>query len=218
LANQMFKNIKKSLTQPVFTTRITETGSNHDFSNEKRWCVEVLSKKSEREEEWTREYYREYPYRYELLDYKIKVIQQIIRDSYFNLRNSFKDNVMFSYNGILFKNLDLDYERKILRGTIIEEYLLMYLPINKRMEFDIIDNKGGLRFFETNEVVVTKLENSHYNFYANGESLLRMEIKPEEDEIQVIEDVMEEVREMIEAEVKSVTLISGFNKIEKIWE
>jgi hypothetical protein len=164
----------------MFSDKIKNTGIFFpSFKVEKEELAETNLRKSIKltfysrinsESEWQTEYTKIYPLSYNMLNEKMNMIEKIIKENYYRFRSKIFENVqMFAINGVMFKINKLDYENKLVYGTIIEKELLKYLPFNEETAFDIIDNKGGLRFFSNNEVAGIDLSNDTYNYYYKGE-------------------------------------------------
>ena len=119
------------------------------------------------EDDWILEYSKEF-LNIDLvyLDYKIKLIQKIIEDYYFFFHNRiFSKVVMFSLNNIFYKNPKIDYSTKILTGELIDIELMKSLPLSYEINLDIIDNKGGLKFYTENDRVILYLTDYLKNNY-----------------------------------------------------
>lgn len=132
--------------------------------------------------EWQVEYTKTYPLSYNMLNEKISMIEKIIKENFYKFRSKIFSNVkMFSINGIMFKVDKFDYENKLVYGTIIEKELLKFLPFSEEMAFDIIDNKGGLRFFTNNEMATICLQDQTYNYYCQGKRITATNISEEDN-------------------------------------
>jgi hypothetical protein len=174
MANKMFPNARTNfVSTPTFKTEIMDIQANQSYKGKGRaTLIQVWSRINDLSN-WELEYSKEYPINYESLDYKVKVIQNIIKENYFYFRKGeFTDIVMFSLNGVMYKVLELEYANKVIWGQVIDQELLYYLPIKLTQSFDIIDNKGGLRFYKQNEVVIRELADDNCRVFLNGKKVL----------------------------------------------
>lgn len=176
MANTMFPNTRTNfVSSPSFKTEIMDIQANKSYQGKgKATLIQIWSRINDLAN-WELEYSKEYPINYESLDYKVKVIQNIIKENYFSFRQgNFADIAMFSLNGVMYKVSELEYANKRVWGVVIDKELLNYLPIRIEQAFDIIDNKGGLRFYKKNEVVVREMHNGLSRIFLNGELVVVM--------------------------------------------
>lgn len=169
--SSMFRGRKiNNTTTPKFKTTKEEIHVKKGIRNDRFYRVRIESRLYDIED-WIPEYVKDFPINYELIDVKIKMIESIIRENYFNFRKKIFDNVvMFSWNYIMFKDPILLHQEKLLSGNVIDNEILSYLPIDKDTVIDIVDNKGGLQFYYKNEAVIYKHPSKliKVSFYLNG--------------------------------------------------